>query len=233
MTIERKFDWIAAGAIGLAFAVTLLLWQRLPDPIPIHWNAAGQPDDFAPRAVGALLLPGIATGIYLLFELLPVIDPRGQNYSNFADTYRFLRRAFILFLVFVHGLMLYAILLGDNLLSTWLVTAGVGFLLMLIGNYLPRVRSNWFVGIRTPWTLASDVVWRRTHRRGGQVFVAAGLLIILASFLPSVWQVLVPLAAILAAAVTPIVYSYVAYRELDQSQEGSDVQDAPNPPQGV
>lgn len=213
--MERKLDWLALSAIALALLGSALLYPRLPEPMPIHWNAAGQPDDYGSRFVGAFLLPLVAAGIYLLFEVLPAIDPRKENYAKFSDTYHFLRRAFVLFMVLLHGLTLYAILLGDSLLSSWLVTAAVGFLFILIGNYMPRVRSNWFVGFRTPWTLSDDRIWRRTHRVGGQVFVVSGLAMMVAAVLPAGWQLVVLLGAILAMVAVPTAYSYWLFRQME------------------
>lgn len=215
--MKRRTDWVSLSATALAFAVTALVYSRLPDPIPVHWNVAGQPDGFAARWIGAFLLPLTAAGVYLLFELLPAIDPRRQNYEKFIETYYFLRRTIVLFMVLLHALTLYAILFGDGLLSSWLVMAAVGLMFVLIGNYLPRVRSNWFVGIRTPWTLSSEVNWRKTHRRGGQVFVPGGLILLAAAFLPAAWQSLIVFVVIALVAGLPILYSYYLFRQRGRS----------------
>ncbi len=197
---------------------TALTLSRLPDPIPIHWNAAGRPDNFARRSIGAFLLPLTAAGIYVLFEVLPAIDPRKENYAKFAETYRFLRRAMVLFMVLLQGLTLYAILLGDSLMSTWLVMAAVEFLFVLIGNYMPRVRPNWFVGFRTPWTLSDDQIWRRTQRLGGQVFVLSGLVMMASALLPPAWQLGMLVAAIVAMATIPTAYSFWLFRKLREER---------------
>jgi uncharacterized membrane protein len=106
MQTERKIDWLSVSAIVVALGASLILWPRLPNPMPIHWNAAGQPDNYGSRAIGALLMPVVMVGIYLLFEVLPRIDPRRRNYRRFADTYRILRTLIILFMLFIHGLTL-------------------------------------------------------------------------------------------------------------------------------
>ncbi|MBV9107877.1 MAG: SdpI family protein, partial [Gemmatimonadetes bacterium] len=98
--------------------------------------------------------------------------------------------------------------------------AGMGLLLMVIGNYLPRIRSNWWMGIRTPWTLESERVWRDTHRVGGRTFVAGGLLCAIAAFLPEPFSTFVPSAALALGALIPVVYSYVAYRRETREHAG-------------
>lgn len=205
-------------AIAVSFVATVILLPRLPDPIPIHWNAAGQPDNYAPRFWGAFALPLTALGLYGLFLIIPTLDPRRENYAKFADTYQILRVLFVLFMVFIQGITLYSILVTDSQLNTNLVLIGVGLLLVVIGNYMPRVRHNWFVGVRTPWTLSNEEVWRRTHRLGGQVFVLGGIIIAASAFLPAEWGLVLMLAAIVLMALVPVGYSYWLYRKIQARQ---------------
>ncbi|MGA9532351.1 MAG: SdpI family protein [Anaerolineales bacterium] len=213
METERKVDWLSVLAVVAALGASLVLWRRLPDSMPIHWNAAGQPDGYGSRLVGAFLMPVVMVGIYLMFEVLPRIDPRRRNYERFADTYRFLRTLLILFMMLVHGLTLYSVVYGGNMLSSNLMFAAVGLLFVLLGNYMPRFRPTWFVGIRTPWTLSSDRIWRKTHRLGGRLFFLVGLALIAAIWLPAQWIEFVLLGAVLVAAIVPIAYSYWLFRQ--------------------
>ena len=206
------------AAILISMVVTAFLLPRLPDPVPIHWGPTGQPDNYAPRLIGSFLLPLTALGVYLLFLVIPVLDPKRANYEKFADTYHYWRIAFVLFMVFLQGITLYSILIGDSRLNTNLVFIGVGLLFILIGNYMPRVRSNWFVGIRNPWTLSNQEVWRRTHRFGGQIFVAGGLAMMVVALISEEWQVAVLLGAIFAMAVIPNVYSYILFRRFSDEE---------------
>jgi uncharacterized membrane protein len=205
---------IPAAAVLLSFIVTAALLPMLPHEIPIHWNAAGEPDNYAGRIWGAFLLPLTALGIYLLFLVIPSLDPKRANYEKFAGTYHLLRVVFVLYMVFLQGITLYAIILGGEQLNNNLVLLTVAVLFIIIGNYMPRMRPNWFVGIRTPWTLSSEEVWRRTHRLGGQVFVVAGFLMGLAAFLPAAWSFIVVIAAAIISAGIPIAYSYWMYRQV-------------------
>lgn len=207
------------AAIMISMVVTALALPHLPDPVPIHWGPTGQPDNHAPRLIGAFLLPLTALGVYLLFLVIPSLDPRKKNYEKFADTYHFWRIGFVLFMVFLQGVTLYSILVEGGRLNTDLVFIGVGLLFILIGNYMPRVRSNWFVGIRNPWTLSNQDVWRRTHRFGGQIFVGGGMVMMAVALLPPDWQVVVLLGAIIMMAMIPNVYSYVLFRRIHGGNE--------------
>jgi uncharacterized membrane protein len=167
------------------YACLAVLWLTgpaafpfLPNPAPLHWNAASEVDGYGRPLLAALLFPSIVTVIVVLTSLLPRIDPRGERYVAFADTYERFMTAIVLFLTAVHLITL-AYALGCRLPVTTLIGVGVGLLLAVIGNELGHVRPNYFVGIRTPWTLADLEVWRRTHRVGVRAFVALGALIAL------------------------------------------------------
>jgi uncharacterized membrane protein len=212
MKTDWRKEWLPLAAILVTFVVAAIVYPRVPDPMPTHWNAAGVPDGFGSRFVGVMLVPLMSVGLYLLFLVLPRIDPRQANYARFSDTYRFFRTLIILYMVFVYAITLMAVFQpGYRMNSAWMF-GGIGFLFAALGNYLPRVRSNWFVGIRTPWTLSSEKVWRATHRLGGRVFVIGGIFIAVAGLLKPEWSVGVILAGSLVVAIVPIVYSYIVYR---------------------
>lgn len=220
MTISWKTEWLLLTIIGVMFAASIVLLPQLPDPMPIHWNAAGHPDNFAPRWIGAFIGPLAGLGLYVLLIFIPSLDPRRENYDRFAGTYRLFRTLFVLFMAFLHGATLDSVLRGGGQLNPDLMVVAVGILLVLLGNYMPRIRSNWFVGIRTPWTLSNSEVWRRTHRLGGRAFFIAGLIVILAALLPLGWMMPALMGAIAAAAIVPVLYSYVVYRQLSQENKG-------------
>jgi uncharacterized membrane protein len=222
MKADLRRDWLPLGAIALSFVAAVAVYPRVPNPMPTHWNAAGVPDGYGSRFVGVFLLPLISLGLYVLFLVLPRIDPRRANYERFSGTYRFFRELIILFLLFVYGVTLFASFQpGYQMNSAWMF-AGVGFLLAALGNYLPRVRSNWFVGIRTPWTLSSEKVWRATHRVGGRIFVVGGVAIAIAGLLMPGWSLAIILAGTTIIAVVPIVYSYVLYTRVKREEGEGD-----------
>jgi len=203
--------WIPLGVIVLAFAASAAVYSDLPDRMPTHWNMAGELDGWTDRPWGAFLLPLMLLVGLGMFHLLPRIDPRGANYAKFKGTYEILIIATMVFLLGVH-LVILAIALGQDISVTRVMPVGVGILFIVIGNILPRTRSNWFVGVRTPWTLSSDRVWERTHRFAGRLFVAAGgLLVLIALFAPALTQ-----RALIGVSVVVLVgvlgYSYLVWR---------------------
>lgn len=187
--------------------------------MPTHWNAAGEVDGWSSRAVGAFLMPTVALGLWLLFLVLPRLDPRRANYERFGRTYDLVVAAVVVFQVAVHVLTLGAAL-GWPIAVDTVIIVGVGLLLLLLGNVLPRVRPNWFIGIRTPWTLSSDRAWERTHRVGGYIFSAAGLVVVAAAALPDAWKVWVIVAAAAAASLGTVVYSYFAWKQETAGSSG-------------
>ncbi len=206
--------WIGPVLIGLMIAFALAVYGRLPEQVPTHFGLSGEPDGWTPRLPGAFLMPLLAAGVYLLLIVLRRIDPRGANYSRFEETWWVFLNVIALLMTALHVLSL-GFAIGWPIDMARAVTVTVGLLFVGLGNYMPRLRSNWWMGIRTPWTLESEEVWRETHRVGGWAFVAAGLLVVLAGLLlepgPRAWASGIAFGT---AIVIPLVYSYVAYRRL-------------------
>jgi uncharacterized membrane protein len=201
--------WFGLAVIAAMLVFALAVFPRLPETIPTHWNFAGEADGWSPRFPSAFFMPGTALAIWLLALVLPRIDPRRERYPAFAETYWLLIGLTLLFLAGMQVVVL-GVALGWPLDVGRVVPAGTGLLFIGIGNVLPRVRSNWWMGIRTPWTLSSERVWQRTHRVGGRVFVAAGLLFVLVAVFP-VGEWVIP-AIIFGAVLGTTAYSYFAWR---------------------
>lgn len=217
--VDWRREWPALILILLAVAVTIWLYPRLPDPMPTHWNFQNEVDGYSSRAAGAWLMPLMAAGIYLLLVAIPFLDPRRENVASMADLYRLVRLGMTGFMTLLHIVLLMAVLYGRSDLVGRAVPAIVGLLFLLIGNYMPRMRPNWFMGIRTPWTLSSDTVWRKSHLLGGRLFMLAGFTLFLIPFLPEAVASIALIAVILVAAFLPIVYSYVIFRR-EQAKTG-------------
>lgn len=205
-----KRRWIAPLLIAAMWAFALAAYTRLPARIPTHWNLHGEVDGWSGRGA-AFLFPAIALGIALLMEVLPRIDPRRGNWEKFADETAVIVNVLVLFMAWMEAVTLGAAV-GWDVDVGRAVLVGVGGLFAVMGNYLPRIRSNWFLGIRTPWTLASDRVWRETHRLAGRTFVAGGVAMAIAGFAASPAATELALAAAGVAAAVPVVYSYLAWR---------------------
>lgn len=209
---KRLADGLSLFFIAAIAGLAIYLYPDLPDPMPSHWNASGEVDGTLPKPWGVWLLPLAAVFVLAVMKLIPVISPKGFRTDEFAGVLRLFQVLLVAFTAIVGALVLLAAMGSDVRMEVW-IPIGVGLLFIVLGNYLGKVRKNFFLGIRTPWTLASDEVWARTHRLGGRVFVAGGLLLIAAAFVPAIANGLV--VVILALAVIPVVYSYVLYRRIE------------------
>jgi uncharacterized membrane protein len=203
------------GLIGLSFAAGLVLWPEMPDPMPSHWNAAGEVDGYMSRAGGLFLLPVIALGVFLLFLAIPRIDPLRANIAQFIDAYNTTMVLLVGYLLYIYALtLLWALGYQVNMLTRMM--PAMGLLFLAVGWMVGRAKRNYFVGIRTPWTLSSDAVWARTHQLGKWMFIGAGVVMLLASGL-GVRGFWAGIAAVLAAAFVPILYSYFLWKKEDQA----------------
>lgn len=200
-----------AGIVGLAIYVAWM-YPSLPDPMPTHWNAAGEADDYTAKPWGAAILAAVPLFIFVIYKIIPVISPHGFRTESFTGVLNILMTASVVFGCVVGVAAIRAALGAEHNIST-IVMVAVGVLFMLIGNFLGKVRKNFFLGIRTPWTLASDEVWAKTHRLGGWCFFVAGAIMAIGSVaLPRVeWVVYL----VVAVALLPVVYSYFAYRRIE------------------
>jgi len=204
--------WLGFIVAGLALALSLWAWSRLPATVPTHWNVRGQVDGYASRWVAALGLPAGLLALRLVFTALPRVDPLRRNYAEFFDTYWLIANAILLFMLAFHVVVILNGI-GYPINLTRLVPIGLGLLFVVFGNVLTRVGPNWFMGIRTPWTLSNETVWRKTHRLGGWIMVAAGILMMLATLLPVTATIPVLVVALIVGTVVPVVYSYLLWRK--------------------
>ena len=199
------------GIVALA-AYVAWMYPGLPDPMPTHWNAAGEVDDYSSKIFGATIIGAMPVFSFLLFKIIPVISPRGFRTESFTGVLNILMTATVVFSAIVGVAAIRGAADESVNISTFIFVA-VGMLFMVMGNFLGKVRKNFFLGIRTPWTLASDEVWAKTHRLGGWCFVIMGVVMIAAAFVgPGMSWVI---WAVVAFAMVPVVYSYFAYRKIE------------------
>lgn len=188
----------------------LVNWNLLPESIPIHFDAHGRPNGYGSKMV-YLWLP---LGLYFLMLLLPRIDPRKANYAVFEGSYYKLRLIMAIFIGMINTGVIWGIVNNANSIQK-LMPLTFFFLFMLIGNYMGNIRPNYFVGIKVPWTLNSDVVWIRTHKMAGKLWFWSSLAgIVLYFIVGNIQWVMIPLLVIMV--VVPIVYSYVIYQKLKE-----------------
>lgn len=204
--------WLPLVLIVADLIFAALVYPHLPARVASHWNLRGQIDAYSGRTAAVLVLPAIALATWLLLRWLPRIDPRRGNYAKFAGSYETVILAVVALVVAIHVLMLGAAL-GWPIAMDRVVAIALGALFVVIGNVLPRARPNWWFGIRTPWTLSNDRVWERTHRVGGYLMVAAGLLCIVAALFPGPPGIAVVVIAMAAAGLGSVVYSYVVWKQ--------------------
>jgi len=203
--------WFGLVIAAVAVAVSVWAYAQLPPTVATHWNLRGTPDGFSSRALAAVIMPAVILVMTGLFNVLPRLDPRRENYTKFIGTYWLIANAVLLFILIGHA-MIIATGLGFAVKIDRLMPIGVGLLFIVLGNYLTRVEPNWFVGIRTPWTLSSDTVWRKTHRTGGWLMVVGGFVIAACAFLPHGAFLPLFIGAIVVVAVIPIVQSYILWK---------------------
>jgi uncharacterized membrane protein len=202
-------QWLLIAAM---FVVAIAVWPIAPERMPVHWNIQGEVDGYGNKFVGLLLLPLVTLGLYGLLLGLPRLDPRYDNYARFSGTYTTIRLAMVVLLAALYGVTVLAAL-GYSVDVGAVVSLAIGGLFVLLGSVMHRIQPNWFVGIRTPWTLSSDLSWEKTHRVGGWLFLALGPLLALAGLLRSGW-LLAAVIGITAASLIPLVaYSYWVYRQ--------------------
>jgi uncharacterized membrane protein len=194
------------------FAVVLPAYSGLPDPMPSHWNAAGQVNGWLPKFWGAFLIPILMAVMWLIFLVLPRISPRGFEMEPFLRAWGVLKVTVLGLMLFLDVLILRAAKHSGELSSS-VMFVGIGILFAVIGNLLGKVTRNFFVGIRTPWTLASEEVWNRTHRLAGKLFVVAGLAVVASAFLGGTIWVMVVATGL--ASLISVVYSYVLYKRIE------------------
>ena len=208
----------ALFSLAAALAATAWAWDRLPGRVPMHFDLHGQVDGTGPRA-SLFLLPAVMLAAWLFFEVLPRFDPRfAVPKPEQTETERFgaLHTAVALALGLLAGLQVLIIaqalgLLAEPPRAHALLLAGF---LLLFGNFIGRLRPSWFLGIRTPWTLSSDEVWRRTHRLAGRLMVPGGLLaLLLALLLPAERAFQAALVLLIAGLLIPAALSFFFWRK--------------------
>lgn len=212
-----KNDWLIGAIILVPFILVAWFWNKFPEQIPTHFGVDGNPDNYSSKVVGLILFPGINILLYFLFIALPKIDPRKKNYALFPEKYRTIRLAIHAFLSYTLVVtVLYS--LGYRFDMGLMVLYGIMILFLILGNVMGNIRNNFFVGIRTPWTLSNEEVWTKTHRFAARLWVGLTLIaMILMPFLPHYEIVFSVYIGVIT--VVPIVYSYVVFKNIDKDKK--------------
>ena len=213
----RSTTFLALVIIMLQVAISVGTYPFLPPMVPSHWDAAGNINGYMPKLTYALFQPLTSIGLFFVVRVLVIVTTRlaRQDVRVVQKTTDLLLTGILLFMLLIQVTTV-AVPLGVPVNVSFVTNLAVSVLFIFIGNYLGKVQRNFWIGIRTPWTLASDIVWERTHRLGGWLFVGVGVLGIIMAFIPAlrVWGVV---GLVLLVCAILVIYSYIVYRQIETS----------------
>src|SRR5260221_485728 len=195
----------------------LLLWNRLPDQMASHWDINDQVNGYMPKTWGVFLMPLIALGMFLLFLVIPNIDPLKANIARFRETFNLFVALIVAFMLYIYALTLTWNLGYTNFKMSTSMLPAMGLLFIFVGFMLRKAKRNFFIGIRTPWTLSSDTVWDKTHQLGSILFMVSGVLALIGGIfggMTAFWFLFVPL---IGSTIFLLVYSYFLYQQATRS----------------
>ncbi len=206
----KKIITLLALAAPIIFSI--LVYRQLPDILVTHWGINGTANGYSQKLVGVSLLPIISIVVFLIAQIIPKVDPNKVNIAKFKNTYDSFIAAILLFMAYVHVLML-SWNLGYSFDIVQLLTPALSILFLVISNVLTKVRQNWFIGIRTPWTLSSEIVWNKTHALGAKLFKVVAIITLIEVIFPklSFYFLMIP---IISVAIYTVGYSYFLYSKL-------------------
>jgi uncharacterized membrane protein len=201
--------------IWIIFALTLIIaaisYAYMPDQIPIHFNVAGEIDNYGGKNF-IFLFPGIILFMILLAEFTQNADPKKSSYNKFKKEYYLI---FLLVSILMLLIELYTIAVSMNVKVfniSILMPAAIGLMFAVIGNSMPKFKQNFYAGIKTSWTLSDEEVWFKTHRFGGKIWFIGGILMMITVFLPNTLKIIIFFSIVLILVLAPIIYSYLIYK---------------------
>jgi len=208
----RKTNIIILIIVLVSFVAGIYLYPKMPDQMASHWNAQGEVDGYLSKCWGLFLMPIVTLAIFLLFLLIPVIDPLKKNIEKFRNYFDGFILLLVIFLLYIHSLSI-SWNLGYRFDMTQTIIPAIAILIFFIGIVLEKAKRNWFLGIRTPWTLSSDKVWNKTHKLSSKLFKISAIIALIGSAFPKygLWLLLIP---IIASSLYAIIYSYFEYQKV-------------------
>ena len=206
---KNKLFYITMVITFIPIIVNLIAYPHMPDKIPVHWGITGEPNRYGSK-MEQLTLSALPLVLFLFLNYLPSIDPKKESYKKHTGAFSIINFVIILFLIITNLLGLFSAL-GYNIHFQKVVPVLLGILFIVLGNFMTQLRHNYFFGFRTPWTLASEYVWKKTHRFGGYVFVVIGLVPLSSIFIGSMGMYLF-LGAMLIGMALILIYSYLVFK---------------------
>ncbi|WP_421773527.1 SdpI family protein [Gracilimonas sp.] len=219
INILRK-EWPVIVLLMAPFIASLLLSEQVPETVPTHFNLQGEADDYGPKWIILYLLPAIGVILYVALLFLPRIDPK-KRIEEAQKPIAAIRLITSLFMVGLYAMMMLVVTGSDVSINSYVFIA-VGVLFVGLGNYINTVKPNYFIGIRTPWTLENPTVWKKTHRLGSKIWMAGGVVIILSDLLFSESVNAIVFGATFGfMVVIPLLYSYFEFKKLESTGENT------------
>ena len=213
--LMRPAITITIIAVIMMLIASAISWQKLPNDVrvPVHWNIAGKADRYGSKFQGLMLMPLFTIFLAVCMVVVPLVDPHYRHIKSSMKAYNIILSAIALLMTFLHFLILMATF-GQPIDIMKNVCLAIGLLFILIGNYTPKIRSNYFLGIRTPWTLSSELSWHKTHCFAGRLFILLGALIGLGGLtLPGIAVFVILLVGVIGLLLSVTIYSYVIWQK--------------------
>ncbi len=207
-----KTEWFSLSLIIIGFLLSYYFFQNFPAQVPSHWNINGEVDAYSGPLMAALMIPILMLVMYIGFFFMPYLDPKKEQYADFSPVYHKFKELFLVFfliLYFLTGLSG----LGYKIDIAFCVPVMIGWLFVAIGLLLRKIKMNWFVGIRTPWTLSSETVWTKTNKFGSNLMMIAGVLIAATVLVANLYKIILFVGAVSLMVFATPIYSYILYRQ--------------------
>ena len=207
-----QWEIIPIFIVLAVMALAVFLYPQLPDQIPSHWNINGDIDAWSSKNFAVSFFPALIIAVYALMSGLIFLDPMRKNIESFSFIYFWMKTGVVLFLSFIYIITL-LVGMGYEINVARMIILGIAALFLLFGLVMPEIKKNYMVGIRLPWTLHSEKVWNKTHKFGGKLFIALGIIMAAAYFLPVVYSFWILIGGIILMLVALVIYSYLEYKK--------------------
>lgn len=214
MKFNIKKEWPLIVLLLIPLVAAIFLYPHMPEQVPIHWNVHGEVDDYGSRMFGTFFLPILNIALYLMFVIMPNFDPKRENYKKFESSYYVIRLTMHLLFAFLFGITAAASLGYPLNVGKW-IAAAVAIMFIVMGNTMGRIRHNYFVGFKFPWTLANEEVWKKTHQMGAKAMVLGGVVALLGILLTEgTMSFVILMAGIFIPMIFMTAYSYLLYKSV-------------------
>lgn len=207
----RKSYLVILCIISLSFIMSIYFYSQLPDEMASHWDFKGEPNDYMPKAWASFLVPLLSFGLFLIFVVIPRVDPLKENIEEFRKYFDGFIILLMLFLLYLHGIML-ALNLGISFNIGIAMVPAMAVLYYYMGVLVDNAKRNWFIGIRNPWTISSEHVWKKTHKKGGKLFKIVAVITLL-GLLYVDYAIYTTIIPVILAVIYLFVYSYLEYKK--------------------